>query len=267
MSTKLAFIGCGKMGGALVRGILASGQCKARDITVYDAVAGVAVDLANFTGAREAGSAADAAKTAGAVFLCVKPGDVPDALESLGKGLAGKLVISIAAGISLHDLQGWAPDKTRIVRVMPNTPALVGAGAAAFALGTLANQADAQLVSQLFGAVGKAIQVKEDLLDAVTGLSGSGPAYVFTMIEAMADGGVLMGLPRETALQLAAQTVFGAAKMVIESGLHPAQLRDQVASPGGTTIAGIEALEENGMRGAVIAAVRAATERSQELGE
>jgi pyrroline-5-carboxylate reductase len=154
----------------------------------------------------------------------------------------------------------------RVIRVMPNTPALVLAGASAFTTGTQATEEDADVAQKIFGSVGVAVRVKEALLDAVTGLSGSGPAYVYTIIEALADGGVLMGLPRDLALQLAAKTVAGAAEMVLQSGQHPAALRDQVTSPGGTTIAGIEALESRGLRSALLAAVRAATERSAALG-
>jgi pyrroline-5-carboxylate reductase len=150
---------------------------------------------------------------------------------------------------------------------MPNTPALVGAGAAGFARGQHATAADGELASKLLGAVGTADEVSEKLLDAVTGLSGSGPAYVYTVIEALADGGVLMGLPRAAALRLAAQTVTGAAQMVLQTGKHPAALRDEVTSPGGTTIAALEQLEKHGLRNALIQAVRAATEKSQALGK
>jgi pyrroline-5-carboxylate reductase len=215
------------------------------------------------------------------LVLAVKPGDALTALKSLSAGQMestmrwawksgapgdSKLLLSIVAGMPIAALEAAAGDRLRVVRVMPNTPALVLQGASGFALGSNATPADAEVARRIFGSVGIAVQVKEALLDAVTGLSGSGPAYVYTIVEALADGGVLMGLPRALALQLAAQTVAGAAQMVLQAGEHPAALRDQVASPGGTTIAGIEALEKAGLRSALISAVRAATERSMELG-
>ena len=213
--------------------------------------------------------------------LAVKPGDALAAIQGVttqqaessmrwarqgASGGGGKLLLSIVAGLSIASLEKAAGENLRIIRVMPNTPALVLSGASAFALGTQATEADAEIAQKIFGVVGVAVRVKEALLDTVTGLSGSGPAYVYTFIEALADGGVLMGLPRELALQLAAKTVAGAAEMVMQSGLHPAVLRDQVTSPGGTTIAGLEALETGGLRAALIAAVRAATERATALG-
>ncbi len=176
------------------------------------------------------------------------------------------LIISIAAGINLETLaQGTG--STRLIRVMPNTPALVMASATAFACGTGVKPGDKDLAAQLFGAIGKAFHVPESQLDAVTGLSGSGPAFVYLVIEALSDGGVKAGLPRDLATSLAAQTVLGAAKMVLETGLHTGQLKDMVASPGGTTIAGIHALENKGVRGAFIDAVVAASLRSKELGK
>ncbi len=179
---------------------------------------------------------------------------------------AGKLVVSIVAGLTIAALEEAAGHGARVIRVMPNTPALVNKGATGFSLGKSATPEDAATAEKIFGAVGNAFQVKEALLDVVTGLSGSGPAYVFLMIEALADGGVLMGLPRDSALKLAAQTVAGAAEMVLQTSQHPAVLRDMVTSPGGTTIAGIEALEAGGARAALISAVRAATERAREIG-
>ena len=279
---KLGFIGCGKMAAALIKGVLKSGLCKPEDITVSDIHAPSADKLRSETGVTLAASNTEVVSASDGIVLAVKPADALAALQSItsqqmessmrwawqggGSGKDGKLLISIVAGLSIASLEKAAGGKLRVIRVMPNTPALVLAGASAFATGTQATDEDAETARKIFGGVGVALQVKESLLDAVTGLSGSGPAYVYTVIEALADGGVLMGLPRELALQLAAKTVSGAAEMVLQGGLHPAVLRDQVASPGGTTIAGIEALEAGGLRAALIAAVRAAAERSAALG-
>jgi pyrroline-5-carboxylate reductase len=177
------------------------------------------------------------------------------------------LIVSIAAGISLRQLADSLGSERRLVRVMPNMPCLVGASASGYAPGESATPEDVNLVDRLLNAVGRAFRLPEHLLDAVTGLSGSGPAFVYVMIEALSDGGVRMGLPREVATALAAQTVFGAAKMVLETGAHPAVLKDMVASPGGTTIAGLHALEQRGLRLALMDAVEAATRRSIELGK
>jgi pyrroline-5-carboxylate reductase len=262
---QIGFIGSGRMASALLEGILRAGITSAKNIFVTDKIAKAANDLAAKTGAQARGSNAEVASAAGILILCVKPVDVSEALKEAGN-LTGKLVISIAAGVTLGRLKDSAPGKPRVIRVMPNTPVLVGHGAAAYASGPGATDEDLAAADRIFGATGIVVHVKEELLDAVTGLSGSGPAFVYTVIEALSDGGVLMGLPREISLRLAAQTVMGAAAMVLQTGLHPAQLRDQVTSPGGTTIAGLEALEEAGLRSALIGAVRAATERSKELG-
>jgi pyrroline-5-carboxylate reductase len=196
----------------------------------------------------------------------VKPQDAIAALQKL-PGTGGKLLLSIVAGLTIPRLEEAGGSRFRVIRAMPNTPALVLQGASGFSLGSAATGEDAEIARLVFGSVGVAVQVKEELLDAVTGLSGSGPAYVYMIIEAMADGGVLMGLPRDLAIQLAAQTVAGSASMVLQTGTHPAALRDQVTSPGGTTIAGVEQLESKGLRAALIAAVRAATERARQLGK
>jgi len=206
------------------------------------------------------------AREAEVLFLATKPQQIRAALAELRGAADGKLVISIAAGIKLATLAA-ALDKARLVRVMPNTPCLVGQSASAYALGPRATPADGQLVAELLGAVGIAFAVEEKLLDAVTGLSGSGPAFVYVMIEALSDGGVRMGLPRDVATALAAQTLRGAAQMVLETGEHPSVLKDRVASPGGTTIAGLQALESGGLRGTLMAAVEAATRRSIELAQ
>lgn len=255
------------MGSALLRGVAAAFGKKNVEAFLSD-VNPAAVDALH--SALECRSTAarpdEAAAEADAVILAVKPQDMKAVCESLARVKGERLHLSIAAGITLGDLELWLGKRQRVIRVMPNTPALVGCGAAAFARGKNATEADARLTRQILGSTGIAEEVSEDLLDAVTGLSGSGPAYVYTFIEALADGGVLMGLPRAAALQLAAQTVLGAAKMVQQTGRHPSVLRDEVTSPGGTTIAGMEQIESAGMRKAVLKAVRAATERAREMG-
>ena len=261
---KLGFLGSGKMATALAQGVVQAGIVAPADLLLSDCYPAAAEALAASTGGTAVTGNLELTRAADAVILCVKPGDALRALEELD--LASKLVISIVAGLSLRALEKAAGNGARVVRVMPNTPALIHQGAAAYALGSSATQADAALTEQVFGSVGIIAPVKEELLDAVTGLSGSGPAYVYLMIEALADGGVLMGLPRDLALKLAAQTVVGAAGMVLQTGQHPAVLKDMVTSPGGTTIAGLEELEAHGLRAALLGAVRAATERSRQLG-
>ncbi len=263
---KLGFIGSGKMASALVQGVTQSGALAPGDIIVSDVIAGMAQRLATVAGVAFAETNADLVAMSDALVLCVKPHDALDALRALRAEAAEKLVVSIVAGLTIATLQEAAGPGVRIVRVMPNTPALVHKGAAAYARGATATAADAALTEKIFGAVGEVVCVKEHLLDVVTGLSGSGPAYIFLVIEALADGGVLMGLPRELAQKLAAQTVAGAAEMVLQTGRHPAVLKDEVASPGGTTIAGLEALEAAGVRSAFFSAVRAATEKAREIG-
>jgi pyrroline-5-carboxylate reductase len=262
---KLGFLGSGKMATALVQGVVQSGAISRDVILVSDAVPGVAAKLAGAAGVIEATNA-ELMRAAEAVVLCVKPNDALDALRSIHREAANKLIISIVAGLPIARLQEAAGVAVRIIRVMPNTPALIGKGAAAYALGGSATDEDAALTEKILGAVGEVVRVKEELLDVVTGLSGSGPAYVYLVIEALSDAGVLMGLPRDLSLKLAAQTVAGSAEMVLQTGRHPAALRDEVTSPGGTTIAGIEALEAGAVRAAFLSAVRAATERARELG-
>lgn len=277
---KIGFIGCGKMAAALINGVLKSGLCQPADIIASDIHTPTADALAKATGITVAPTNAEVALASDTIILAVKPGDALAAIAATsGQRVEStmrwawqgesdsktKLLISIVAGLSLEKLE-QAGKGYRVIRAMPNTPALILQGASAYSPGTRANTDDTAIAERILGSVGLAVQVKEPLLDAVTGLSGSGPAYIFTIIEALADGGVLMGLPRELALRLAAQTVVGAGALVTQTGQHPAALRDQVASPGGTTIAGIEALENGGTRAALIAAVRAATERSRELG-
>lgn len=210
--------------------------------------------------------ATEALSGADVVFLAVKPQVMSAALGGIEDVLAGKLIVSIAAGLTISTLQQWLPDSCRLIRVMPNTPCLVGAGACGVSRSETATDEDEALVVELLESVGVVETVPEKLLDAVTGLSGSGPAYVFQMIEALSDGGVKVGLPRATSTRLAAQTLLGAAKMVLETGEHPGALKDAVTSPGGTTIAAIHEMEVGGVRAALMNAVEASTTRSQELG-
>jgi len=220
------------------------------------------------TGLRAVPTNAEAVQGCRVLVLAVKPQVLAAALGEVRGHLTERhLVVSIAAGVTIAQLAGHLGSATRIVRVMPNTPCLVGASATGYAAGPAALPDDAAVVAKLFGSVGVALAVPEGQLDAVTGVSGSGPAYVYVMIEALADGGVRAGLPRDTALKLAAQTVFGAAKMVLETGTHPAALKDAVASPGGTTIAALYALERGAFRATVMSAVEAAAARAAELGK
>lgn len=267
LDQQIGFVGAGQMARALARGFVEAGLVAASQIVAFDPVKAAADEFAALVpGVRLAKSNAALAAAVDVVILAVKPQNMAAVLADLRPAASGKLFVSIAAGVPLVRLADGL-GTPRVVRVMPNTPCLVGKGAAGYALGPGASEADGKLVGRLCGAVGIAFELKEELLDAVTGLSGSGPAYVFTIIEALADGGVRMGLPREAAAALAAQTVLGSAAMVLASGEHPAVLKDRVASPGGTTIAGLQALEDRGLRGALIAAVEAATRRSRELGQ
>jgi len=215
----------------------------------------------------EANNAASVAR-ADVVFLAVKPQQMNEALAAIRDALASdSLVVSIAAGVTLQRLEAALPAGQRVVRVMPNTPCLIGRGASGFSLGRKATKSDAKLVASLLSAVGAAFEVPEKLLDAVTGLSGSGPAFVYSMIEALAAGGAAEGLPTELAIELSARTVAGAAEMVLQTQESPAVLRDRVTSPGGTTVAGLAVLRERGFNEALVEAVRAAARRSAELGQ
>ena len=261
------FIGAGRMASALAQGMIAAGAARADAISAHDPSEAAARPMAEF-GVRMLGSNAAVAESSDVLVLAVKPQAIPAVLAELEPAMtAGHLVVSVAAGVSLATLAAGLGPLPRLVRTMPNTPALIGEGASAFAPGVSATAEDEALVQRLLGAVGRAYRVPEAQLDAVTGLSGSGPAFVYLMIEALSDGGVKAGLPRDLATALAAQTVLGAARMVLETGLHPGVLKDQVASPGGTTIAGLHALEKGGARAAFIDAVEAATRRSAELAE
>lgn len=265
---QIGVIGCGIMGTALVEGAIRAGVVAAAEVTGVDPWQGARDRFSKATGSR-ARSDISALADCDVILLCTKPLDVQTALRDAAATCAGKptLIISIAAGITVSALEAAASEPIRVIRAMPNTPALVGRGAAGYCLGTRATQEDAATARLLLGAVGLAVEVPERLMDAVTGLSGSGPAYVYMVIEALADGGVRAGFTRADAILLAAQTVLGAATMVLETGEHPAVLKDRVASPGGTCIAGLAELERHGLRCALIEAVSAATRRATELGQ
>lgn len=256
------------MAEALIKGLLRSGTSRPDQVVATARRPERLEELARAYGIRVTGDNLAAARGADVVILSVKPQAMDRLLNTVAPAIDPvKLVISIAAGMPIAALERKLGAGARIVRAMPNTPSLVGAGACALAPGEHATPDDVRTASAIFDAVGLSTVVDENLIDAVTGLSGSGPAYVFLMIEALSDAGVKVGLPRYTALKLAAQTVYGAAKMVKETGTHPGQLKDQVTSPGGTAIAGLHTLEAGGMRTTLIDAVEAATRRARELGE
>lgn len=264
----IGFLGAGKMATALARGFVRAEIATPKYMIAGDVSAAAREAFTRETGVKTTASNTEVAQCAKILILAVKPDQVAGALGELHGGFGGDhLLISIAAGVPLSRMEAALPANARVIRVMPNTPALVGEGATAFALGKSATAADAELAKKLLSAVGIAFQVKEPLLDAVTGLSGSGPAYVYQFIEALSDGGVAAGLPRDVATRLAAQTVLGAARMVLETGQHPGALKDQVTSPGGTTIEGLHELEKGQLRATVMSAVRAATEKSKKLGQ
>jgi pyrroline-5-carboxylate reductase len=264
---RFAFIGGGNMAEALLKGLLSGLQVAPDHITATDVVPERLTHLEMTYGIRTSKENLQAVRDHDVIILAVKPQTIPEVLRVMAPAMTrDKLVISIAAGVTLQTLEQGLGAEMRVVRVMPNTPALVLAGAAGISPGRAATSQDTELVERMFNAVGRAVVVYEALMDAVTGLSGSGPAYVFAFIEALSDGGVMMGLTRQMATQLAAQTVLGAAQLVLETGRHPGELKDMVTSPAGTTIAGMHALESGGLRGLMMEVVRRATERSAELG-
>jgi pyrroline-5-carboxylate reductase len=260
------FIGSGRMATALIKGMLRAGTARPEQIVASDAVEAARETLVRDAKIMGAGSNVDVAGRSNVLVLAVKPQSLSAVLTELQPVVSSDhLVVSIVAGVPLSTIEAGLGSDCRLVRVMPNTPALLGEGAAGYCLGRTASAEDEAAVRSCLSSVGRAFRVQEGLLDAVTGLSGSGPAFVYTIIEALSDGGVRVGLPRDIATALAAQTVLGAAKMVLETGLHTGALKDQVTSPGGTTIAGIHALERGGLRAALMDAVEAATRRSAEL--
>ena len=262
---QIGILGVGSMGRALALGLCNAGIAPSK-LMLCDKAQELASNTATELGARSVASSALLAENSDVVIIAVKPGDIEAALKSVST--TGPLWISIAAGLTISRLHNYLSKEARIIRAMPNTPALIGEGATSFVAGKETTESDKAIASTIFSSVGKVWEApSETLLDAVTGLSGSGPAYIFVLIEALADAGVREGLPREAAQLLATQTVVGAGILARESDKSPADLKDQVSSPGGTTIAGLGALEAAGLRSAIYRAVRAATLRSKELAD
>jgi pyrroline-5-carboxylate reductase len=267
LQQRIGLIGAGQMATALAQGFIKAGLTTAEKILASDVDEGARQRFAGAVAARTTADNALVAAQSDVIFLAVKPQQMAQVASGLrGKLSAQGLVVSIIAGVRLASLAEWLGPGLRLIRVMPNTPCLVGQGVCAYSLGEHATAEDDALVGRLLGAIGSAWPMDERLLDAVTGLAASGPAFVYVVIEALSDAGVKMGLPRKIAAEMAARTVRGAAEMVLCTHEHPAVLKDRVASPGGTTIAGLQALESGGVRSALMAAVEAATRRSVELG-
>lgn len=267
MAKRIGFIGAGNMAQALIAGLLRGGALP-ESIRVVDPEPTQREKVKADYGVTHAADATELAIWADVLILAVKPQVAANVLRSAASALsADKLLISICAGLSLATIESEAGSAARYIRTMPNTPALVGEGATALSAGPRATSADVAFAEQLFGSVGQCSVVPESYLDAVTGLSGSGPAFVMLVIEGLADGGVRAGLPRSIALKLATQTVLGSAKLVRETNQHPGVLKDQVTSPAGTTIEGVATLERGGLRGLLIDAVTAAAKRASELGK
>jgi pyrroline-5-carboxylate reductase len=265
---KIGFIGCGRMGSALLEGALGANIVTAPDVWIFDPYPGATEAAAEKFGVTVAANNSEVTRECDMVLLACKPFHVVDILHEISDELPKNTVIlSIAAGVTLAKMEASCPEGTRIIRVMPNTPSLIGDGASGMAAGTCASETDLSAARQLLESVGIVEILTETQLDAVTGLSGSGPAYVYTFIESLAAQAVKEGLSEDTALRLATKTVIGAGRMVETTGLAPATLRDQVTSPGGTALAGLAALAAQGFDATIAAGVSAATERSREIAE
>jgi pyrroline-5-carboxylate reductase len=263
----IGFVGTGHMAEALIRGLVQAGVAEPTQIVGSHPRPERCAEMAEKYGIRTTGDNVEVARQAEILVLSVKPQVMKRVLEEISPRIhPSALVVSIAAGIPLSVIEGRL-SQSRVIRTMPNTPALVGAGATAIAAGGHATADDLQAARRIFDSIGMTVVLEESQLDAVTGLSGSGPAYIFLIIEALSDAGVKMGLSRHNAQSLAAQTVLGSAKLLIETGEHPGRLKDMVTSPGGTAIAGLHTLEAGGLRTTLMNAVEAATLRSRELGE
>jgi pyrroline-5-carboxylate reductase len=261
----IGFVGGGRMAEAMIRGLLAPRHLTAEKIAVAESVPERRRHLAERHGVSVFATVDDLVAASGAVVIAVKPGDVRSVLAELAPVIGDKPVISIAAGVTIRALARGLRRETGIVRVMPNTPALVSAGACAWCHGPGVDEEEQALVATLLSAIGTATKVKEEWMDAVTALSGSGPAYVMLFVEAMIEAGVRVGLPRDVSTSLTLQTFLGSARMAAELGEHPAALREMVTSPGGTTASALEVLESGGVRGTIVKAVVAARDRSAQL--
>jgi pyrroline-5-carboxylate reductase len=266
-SHTIGFIGAGNMAEALIRGLVRGGHVPATRIAASAPRRERLDELKAAYGIDVTSDNREIAKRSGLIVLSIKPQIMDKVLREIGDQVApGTLVVSIAAGVDTETIEAAVAEGVRVIRAMPNTPALVGAGATAISPGNHAGEADLAAAKALFDAVGITVQLDETHLDAVTGLSGSGPAYIFLILEALADAGVKVGLSRRNAQRLAAQTVMGSAKLLLDTDEHPGKLKDMVTSPGGTAIAGLHTLEAGGLRTTLINAVETATKRSRELG-
>lgn len=261
---KIGFIGCGNMGGAILQGALEKGMLAREDAYVYD-ISPVIMAKADGWGVNLCTGFDDLCAKSDILVLAVKPQTTPDVLAACGKVLDGKAIISIVAGITIERLQKMIDGSARILRILPNTPAMVFEGAFTVCSEHDFTPEEFETAKTIFSSIGLIEMIPEKLFDAACALNGGGPAFIAMFIEAMADGGVKQGIPRATAYRLAAQTALGTAKMLLETDLHPGQIKDMVTSPGGTTIEGCEALEKGGMRGAVIDCINKAAEKSKKL--
>ncbi|GMR32763.1 hypothetical protein PMAYCL1PPCAC_02958, partial [Pristionchus mayeri] len=268
MSMRIGFIGAGKMAQALARGLINSGRIAPENIIASSPRADVALlEQCKAMGLATTHENTEVTHKSDVVFLAVKPPHVSKVTSEIAPSFSrDQLLVSIALGITIRNIESLLPSKSRVVRVMPNTPAVVRAGASAFSMGSACKEADSDIVKELLSTVGFAVEVPEAYIDPVTGLSGSGPSYMFAVIEGLADGGVKAGLPRDLAVKLACHTLLGAAKMALETGEHPAKLKDDVQSPAGSSVYGMHKLESGGLKGLLIDAVEAATNRSRETG-
>jgi len=262
---RIGFIGGGAMGEAILKGLLAGGQ-KADSLIVSDSQRERREFLEKSYQVKTTSENEVVVKNSDVVILAIKPQNFPEVIDSCVKALVSdKLIVSIMAGVTTAKLEEYLPDKCKVIRVMPNTPALVGAGTTVLSGGKYATEDDLKIALDIFQGLGSTTILPEKYLNAVTGLSGSGPAFVALLVEALADGGVMAGLPRDIAAKLALDTVGGTAKLLTETGMHPAQLKDRVTSPAGTTIYGMLELEKNGVRGTIMQTVLTATKRAEEL--